>query len=119
MVKERIFIKKTYSVANDNFVQFYIDLSDGQRYSVFYDDGHYNAKHKIGWKKNAHKGTMELSSNMYGGCFTFATNVQSIDDIEHAIWLIANGQIDLYDHRYLTKPITKYKINKVSKQNKK
>jgi len=115
-MKNKIFIKKTYSVANDNYVQFYIDLSDGQRYSVFYDDGHYNAKHKIGWKKNAHKGTMELSSNMYGGCFTFTDNVQSINDIEHAIWLIANGQIDLDDHRYSHKPITKYEINKVSKQ---
>ena len=110
----KIFIKKTYSLANTNYVQFYIDLSDGQRYSVFYDNGHYNAKHKIGWKKNAHKGTMVLSSEMWRSCFTFARNVQRIGDIEHAIWLIANGQIDVYDHS-LSKPITKYKINKVSK----
>ena len=114
-MKYKIFIKKTYSVANDNYVQFYIDLSDGQRYSVFYDDGHYNAKHKIGWTKSDN-GTMVLSSEMYSSCFTFSYNVQSISDIEHAIWLIANGQIDIYDHTFLCKPITKYKINKVSKQ---
>ena len=114
-MKYKIFIKKTYSVANDNYVQFYIDLSDGQRYSVFYDDGHYNAKHKIGWTKSDN-GTMVLSSEMYSSCFTFSYNVQSISDIEHAIWLIANGQIDIYEHTFLCKPITKYKINKVSKQ---
>tara|TARA_X000001388_G_C2180367_1_gene103351 strand:- start:198 stop:548 length:351 start_codon:yes stop_codon:yes gene_type:complete len=110
----KIFIKKTYSVSNDNYVQFYIDLSDGQRYSVFYDDGHYNAKHKIGWKKSD-DGTMVLSSEMWSSCFTFASSVERIGDIKHAIWLIANGQIDVDDYS-LSKPITKYKINKVSKQ---
>jgi len=115
MNKERIFIEKTYSVANENYVQFYIDLSDGQRYSVFYDKSHYNAKQKIGWIKSD-DGTMVLNSNMYSGCFTFSSNVTDIGDIEHAIWLIANGQIDIYDHNFFRKPITKYKINKTSKQ---
>ncbi len=83
-----ITIDKVYSVANKNYIQFKIDMSDGSTYSVFNDNGHFNVK-------QISKVVDGVKTNIawWGGnsCWTIATN--DVDVVQTAIFLVANDFI--------------------------
>lgn len=84
-------IDKIYSVSNKNYIQFKIDMSNGDTYSAYNDNFHFNCK------------------NMTADGWCFDVNTTDVDVVKDAIWCVANGWLNI------DKPITKYAITKALK----
>ena len=81
----RTTIDKVYSVANKNYIQFKIDLSDGSTFSVFNDDGHFNVKQMQAVIDGVKTDIGYFSGN---SCWTINTN--DVDVVQTAVFLVAN-----------------------------
>ncbi len=99
-------IDKVYSVANKNYIQFKIDMSDGSTYSVFNDDGHFNVK-----QMSKVIDGVKTDIAWWGGNSCWIVNTNDVDVVQTAIFLVAN---DLIKVPQGFKPMTKSAITKAT-----
>ena len=85
---KKITIDKVYSVANKNYIQFKMDMSDGSTYSIFNDNGHFNVKQMT---KVIDGVVTDIA--WWGGNSCWTVNTNDVDVVQSAVFLVANNLI--------------------------